>query len=193
MYNKLRICKNSIRKKYKSIRKNLGDDTRNIYSNIIYESLVESEFYKKAEMIFAYVSIGDEVDTYRIIQHAINNGKKVAVPYCVPNSCKMEFYFIENIAQLKVGAFGVPEPDPKKCEPAYEKNAIMLMPALAFDLRGYRMGYGKGYYDRYVVGFNGLKIGLCYSTNISKCILHNQYDCCADYIITDKFTKFIAK
>lgn len=186
-------CKNLLRKKYKFVRKNLGEDKRNEYSLKIMNKIIESEAYKNVDTIFAYVSIGDEVDTYPIIEYSLEAGKRVAVPYCIPNTRLMDFYYINSIEDLSRGSFGVPEPDIKKCNKATEKNGIILVPGLAFDKYGYRMGYGKGYYDRYLNGFNGTKIGLCYSVCMSRCILHNRYDRSVDYIITDNFTKFIAK
>ena len=72
-------------------------------------------------------------------------------------------------------------------------KATILVPALAFDKNGFRMGYGKGYYDRFLSSFTGVKVGLCYSRCVSRCIFRNWYDEQVDYIITDKFTKFIAK
>lgn len=193
LYNKLKVCKNSVRKKYRNIRYNLSNEKRIEYNKKIFAKLIESDLYKDTNIIFSYVSIGDEVDTYEIINKSLKSGKKIAVPYCVPNSRKMNFYFIEDIFQLKRGAFGVPEPVPDINKIADGRNGIMLIPALSFDLKGYRMGYGKGYYDRYLENFLGIKIGLCYSSNISKCILHNRLDKRVDYIITDKFTKFIEK
>ena len=69
----------------------------------------------------------------------------------------------------------------------------MIVPAMAFDSNGYRIGYGKGYYDRYLTDFDGKKIGIGYSSCFRKCIIHDRFDKKVDYIITDIFTKFVAK
>lgn len=186
-------CKNLLRKKYKAIRKSIAEDKRNEYNKEIMNRIINSEYYKNTDTVFAYVSIGDEVNTYSIIKYTLKEGKKVAVPYCIPNTPLMEFYYINSINDLKKGSFGVPEPDIKICIKATDKKGVILVPGLAFDKYGYRMGYGKGYYDRYLTDFNGVKIGLCYSACMSRCILHNCHDKSVDYIITDNFTKFIAK
>lgn len=191
--NTVRACKNTLRKKYKAIRSNIGDSKRNEYGRIIADRLVKSDIYKNSDIILAYASIKDEVETYSIINHALQNGKKVAVPYCIPNTSNMDFYYINSIADLQKGSFGVPEPDPITCEKYTGDKALVLVPALAFDQNGYRMGYGKGYYDRFLSGFTGIKVGLCYSKCINRCMFRNWYDQQVDYIITDKFTKFIAK
>ena len=70
---------------------------------------------------------------------------------------------------------------------------LVLAPGVAFDREGNRLGYGKGYYDRYLADFTGVRVGLCFSACVSRCILHGRFDSCVDYIITDNFTKFIAK
>lgn len=190
--SKLKLCKLQIRKKYKSIRSGISSDNRKKYSQHITESLLNLADYKNAETVFVYVNIGDEVETMRIINNSLQLGKKVAVPYCIPNTPFMDFYYIDSVKQLQKGSFGVPEPDPTLCKKAYKKKGLIIVPALAFDLQGYRMGYGKGYYDRYLSDFQGVSVGLCYSSCISKCILRGVYDKRVNYIITEKFVKFIA-
>lgn len=191
--NTVKACKNSLRKKYKAIRNNIGEYNCKEYSNRIAEELFSSEFYVNSDIILAYASIGDEVETYSIINHALQHGKKIALPYCIPNTRNMKFYYINSISELKKGSFGVLEPDPNSCEEYKGDKATILVPALAFDKDGFRMGYGKGYYDRFLSSFTGIKVGLCYSECISRCIFRNWYDEQVDYIITDNFTKFIAK
>lgn len=191
--NSLKNCKNQLRQKYKTIRDSIADTQRTDYNQKIFNTVINSDIFKKADTIYAYASIGSEVETYRIIDYALKQRKKVALPYCIPNTALMDFYYISSVNHLKKGAFGVPEPDPN-CNPKAEnKNSLIFVPALAFDKNGMRMGYGKGYYDRFLTDFTGIKIGLCYSKCISRCILHNHFDRCVDYIITDNFTKFIAK
>ena len=76
----------------------------------------------------------------------------------------MKFYLIEDLAQLEPGAFGVLEPDPERCrELRHYQNSICILPGLGYDLQGYRLGYGKGYYDRFLAAHPQLEtVGLCY-------------------------------
>lgn len=191
--NTVRACKNECRKKYKAVRSNLGESKRDEYSQKIADTLLNLDVYQNADVLLAYASIGDEVATYSIINHALQCGKRVALPYCIPNTSNMDFYYINSITDLKKGSFGVPEPDPIDSVKYNGENALVLVPALAFDVQGYRMGYGKGYYDRFLSGFKGIRVGLCYSKCVNRCMFRNWYDEQVDYIITDKFTKFIAK
>lgn len=186
-------CKNQLRKKYKAVRREMSIQQRQQLSDRIFQTLINSQMFKNAHTIYAYASINDEVSTDKIINYALELGKKVAVPYCIPNTSNMEFYFIDSMQQLSKGTFGVPEPTPNPDNRAEDKSALILVPALAFDRNGYRMGYGKGYYDRYLAYFTGVKVGLCFSACVSHCILHGCFDSCVNYIITDNFTKFIAK
>lgn len=191
--NTVKDCKNQLRKKYKAVRKNIDTDLRLKYNDEIFDRVISCKEYANSDTIFAYVSFGDEADTLRIIEHSIKIGKRVAVPFCIPNTSLMEFYYINSLDELEKGAFGVLEPFPASSVRAEVKQGLMLVPGLAFDKKGYRMGYGKGYYDRYLTDFCGVKIGLCYSCCFKRCILHNRYDKRVDYIISDNFTKFIAK
>lgn len=191
--NTLISCKNQLRRKYKALRRNIDVDLRQKYNEEIFKRVIACEEYKNADTIFVYVSFGNEADTLKIIEYSLKQGKKVAVPYCIPNTCFMDFYYINSLDELKKGTFGVLEPVPENNVQAEVKQGLMLVPGLAFDEQGYRMGYGKGYYDRYLTDFCGVRIGLCYSCCLKRCILHNRYDKKVDYIISDNFTKFIAK
>ena len=191
--NTLTDCKNQLRRKYKILRKSIDVDLRQKYNDEIFKKVVNCDEYKNSDTIFAYVSFGDEADTLRFIEYSLKRGKKVAVPYCIPDTCLMDFYYINSLDELQKGAFGVPEPVPESSVKVLIKQGLMLVPGLAFDEQGYRMGYGKGYYDRYLTDFCGVKIGLCYSCCLKRCILYNRYDKKVNYIISDNFTKFIAK
>ncbi|MEE1155448.1 MAG: 5-formyltetrahydrofolate cyclo-ligase [Acutalibacteraceae bacterium] len=191
--NSLKACKTQLRRKYKTIRNNISSINRKLYSDVIVQKIFNLQEFKNAETVFVYVNIGDEVETLEIIKKALQLGKKVAVPYCIPNTCLMDFYYIDSINQLQKGSFGVPEPNPNCCKKAEVKKGLIIVPALSFDLQGYRMGYGKGYYDRYLSDFFGVSVGICYSHTISKCTLRGVFDRRVNYIITEKFVKFIAK
>ena len=165
-------------------------------SELLYKTLNSIDYCcsdKETETVFCYIDMGSEVKTVPFIEQAWKDGKKVAVPYCIPETSIMKFFYIESEQQLKKGSFGIYEPVAEECEEATEKSGIIIVPGLAFDSRGYRIGYGRGFYDRYLPDFNGEKIGICYNNCIRKCVLHDSLDVRVNYIITEKFTKFIAK
>ena len=146
--------------------------------------------------MFTYVSTPIEVDTRALINHSLKSGKKVAVPRCVPGTREMEFYYINSLDELEKGTFNVDEPNPDKSKAATEfKKSICIVPALCFDKRGYRLGYGGGYYDRFLSKYNGYSIGICYNNCIVPKLIHGRFDRKPDIVVTDKriFTTQISK
>lgn len=124
-------------------------------SNIICKKVFETDAYKHAEAILSYISVGSEVDTKELIQQCFLDQKMVFVPKV--SGKDMIFYQIRSLKECTRGFKGILEP--KECpEKEYfhlfgqstKENALMLMPGLVFDLDGNRIGYGGGYYDRYL-------------------------------------------
>ena len=99
----------------------------------------------------------------------------------------MQFYRITDESQLSVGSFGVREPD-GTTEPytSSEKRAVCIVPGLAYDKNGYRLGYGKGYYDRFMQNFTGDSIAVSYSDLIVSQIPHNRFDMRASIVVSEK-------
>ena len=94
---------------------------------------------------------------------------------------------------LKNGLYGVLEPDPSRSRPALSGgNALCIVPGLGFDSKGYRLGYGKGYYDRFLSGFHGITVGLCYSACTKWMLPHGYYDRPVDILITEKYARRIS-
>ena len=149
--------------------------------------LVQVDEYKKAEILFTYVSLSDEVDTFELLAWALKAGKRVAVPRCVVGKPLIEFYFIHDRHELEHGSYGLLEP-PKKIERLCTcRNGLCVLPGLSFDRSGTRLGYGRGYYDRFLQSFKGSTAGLCFSQVLSDTPLPSgRFDIPADMIVTDK-------
>lgn len=174
------------RKQYKAIRSNIAH--RSFADLQVTEQLFSSLLYQQAQSVFCYVSAGTEVDTKDVLLDALVSGKKVAVPYCTDTPGVMEFYYITSMSDLLPGKYGIPAPDPRTCTYARpEANTLLIVPGLAFDRSGYRLGYGQGYYDRYLKNFHGKSIGLCYNECIADEIAHDNYDQCVDYLACQDF------
>ena len=154
--------------------------------NSICERLLMNTEYKQCDTILAYVSSDIEVNTRGIIKHALSDGKYVACPRCIPGTHEMEFYYIESMDDLSAGSYGILEPDPEVCEAAEDVDgALCLVPGLCFDRRGYRLGYGGGYYDRYLGSHDLVTVGLCYSYFMVRELLHGRYDARMKKVITN--------
>lgn len=183
----LKQKKTELRSKYKKLRKNLSADLKNELDRKIFERLTALPEYKSADSIFAFISKDIEVDTEAVINDALNSGKKVAVPLCDVDTTTIEFYYINSYEDLKDGFYGLLEPDIEVCEKA-ESSDLMIVPGLVFDRNGYRLGFGKGYYDRYISDYKGLTVGVCYSRCIENELPLGYYDKPINLVVTDKFT-----
>lgn len=185
--NDIRAYKTELRNNYKSVRKNMPIIERNAADTAIFERLQSLRSYKYCKTLLCYVSTPIEVDTRRIIEQALEHGKQVAVPYCVPNTRNMRFYLINSLNDLRPGAFSVDEPEPDTAKQLTDfSNSVCIVPGLCFDKYGYRLGYGKGYYDRFLQNYCGSTIGICYSNCISKRLITGRFDQSCFVVVTDK-------
>ena len=144
--------------------------------------------YEECKVLFIFVSSPIECDTSAIISRALSDGKRVAVPKCRERSGYMDFYFITSFSQLSPGKFSIPEPDPELCEQATDfSSGLCVVPGLCFDYMGYRVGFGKGYYDRFLNVFKGISAGICYSRFVEKELPRGTYDKKTDILVTEKY------
>ena len=105
---------------------------------------------------------------------------------CLDKKGLMEFRFIESISDLKCGMYEIREPDADRCEKAdYDSNSLCFVPAICFDKKGYRLGYGKGYYDRFLEHFDGISVGVCFEGCVTEALPRGEHDKKVNYLITD--------
>ncbi len=177
--------KNEIRKQMKLYRENMTREDMFSKSTQIFEQLITVPEYKRAEKIFTYVSMNNEVDTIMLIDYSLSVEKRVFVPKVVGKN--MEFYEISDISELSPGYFGIYEPDINGKEPDYSRTGFMCMPGLAFDREYNRIGYGGGFYDRYLSEKNSFyKAALAYEYQLLEHIPAQESDVRPDMIITEE-------
>lgn len=169
--------KKILRKKYLEIRKNCKPNIANIH-----QTLFSSAEFINAKTVFTYVSFGDEISTYEIIEECFRLNIKVAVPKCVNNNLK--FYYINSFSDLKLGYYNILESTTNLKANDFQ-NSICITPGIVFDKKGYRIGYGKGYYDRFFKDYTGMKIGLCCKKCLIDDVCPNEFDVPVDYVILD--------
>lgn len=265
--------KRQLRKRLLEERSAVGEAQRRRADGLLAQQLQAGALFQDAEVVFAYVSFGPEVDTRALIRAALSAGKKVAVPRCVLNARLLEWYYVESLAELAPGTHGILEPVPdvrtrvnmeevaSMCERAdsnsevapdaivregalsktedskrattqvgkllagkenggqlrgqaeraidntghdcgeesrsaaalsgrpRSKPVIALVPGLAFDRAGFRIGYGGGYYDRFLAGFPGTSIGLAREQFLAESLEQlgalDTFDQPVDYIATE--------
>lgn len=182
--NDIKSEKTRLRKEFLQIRNSLPINIKTKSDELILNNLLSLNQYKGADTIFTYVSKDSEVDTMRIIDIALDDNKLIAVPKC-KSGCEMDFYYIKSKDELESGAFGVLEPK-AGLKKADEATGICLVPGICFDKSGFRLGYGKGYYDRFLPQFNGVTVGLCRSDFLIEQLPYYNTDYKVDIVITDK-------
>ena len=179
--------KKKVREEIVKKRNNLSSEIKKEYDELIFKQLIESNIYKKAKKIFTYVSFGSEIDTIKFINHALNDNKKIYIPKTDKSKKEMVAIRINSLDNMSVDKWGILEPkavDKNKIEKNFD---LILMPGLAFDRNGNRIGYGGGYYDKYLsqIKETSNKIVLAYDFQIVNNIENEPHDIKANYIITN--------
>ncbi len=175
--------KADIRKLVLQKRNSLSKNELIIKSEAICNQLLKLSAYKYAETIYIYMDFRNEVMTKQIIDNALNTGKKVALPKIIGD--EMSFYYIEGYEDLKKGYFGIIEPDTKY--PADEENAFIVIPGVAFDERGVRLGYGRGFYDRFLCKHMEFdQIAIAFEAQMVDNLPYDELDVTMERIITEE-------
>lgn len=175
--------KEQIRKEYKIKRKKLKFKSQK--DELIATNFLDSSLYLNSSKILIYYSKKEEINTLNIIKKALKDQKLVALPYCI-NDTIMQFYLIKNLTDIKVGNYGILEPDIQKCKLLNNyHNSICVVPGLCFNKQGYRVGYGKGYYDYFLKDYPGISIGLCYEEFLINKNFALEHDIPVNYICTE--------
>ena len=186
----IRPVKTALREKYRSLRTAMTEEEKNKRDSAIAQQVRRLWQYKNNDTILIYVSTPIEVDTRRIISQAIQDGKRVAVPRCVEGTRNMEFYYIHSIDELESGTFGVLEPNPATAKLLTDlSTGLCVVPAFSYDWSGFRLGYGKGYYDRFLSRFGGNIIGICYSSCVQRSLPHGRYDRPVELLVTEDYLR----
>ncbi|MGM0419884.1 MAG: 5-formyltetrahydrofolate cyclo-ligase [Bacillota bacterium] len=188
------INKNHLRDKFLKIRGSMSKNLVSELSEQIVDNFLSMKCYHDFKDIFIYVSYKNEVRTHSLIKKLINDNKNVYVPLTNKKTKEMQAIMIKDFNQdLVEGNYGILEPrnDGKSIKPA--KLDLVVVPGLLFSKTGYRIGYGGGFYDRFLdkVDFNGsgpIKLGFSYSRFLISSVPINKYDIPVDYIITEKNT-----
>lgn len=182
--------KKLLREKYFKKRELIEKDKREILNSKIYENVINSDFVKSNEKICIFISFATELDTHRIIKKLIEMDKKVYVPITDDVNKILHISRLRDFDDLEIGFYNILTPKEEKIE-LIDKNEldIVFTPGLIFDKRGYRIGFGGGYYDKFFSDINPdiLKIGLAYEDFFVDFDLPiEEYDKKIDYLITEK-------
>jgi len=171
------LTKVKIRSKIISRLKIQEEEERNHKSRLITGKLLRNKFFKKAKIVMFYIAFGGEVNTVEMIREAQKIGKVICVPICKKDKEIMQPAILENNAKLKKGPYGVYEPATENLVKPEDLDLI-IVPGLAFDRKGNRLGRGKGYYDRFLGSLSNKthSIGLAFDFQILPLIPTTIFD-----------------
>lgn len=181
------MLKSDLRKKALDFRKSLRVSDKVLKDALIFERIINLPEYLDSEIVLCYCSTEFEVDTINIIKHSLALNKKVALPKCIDSNGNMVFKYINSFDDLETGRYNIFEPVNEMIEYNFSNsNAICIIPSLMVDVNYYRLGYGKGYYDRFLSKFGGFKCVLCYKENIVDVLpVYDGFDVKCDLCLTD--------
>ena len=182
--------KAQLRKEFLKKRDSMSRDEILKKSQLIESRLFITDEYREAELILLYASYGSEVHTFGIMERALKDGKRVAFPKCVnvDGSPSMEFYEVHSISELSDGYKGILEPDTQNhsLKKVTGSADLCIVPGVSFTRRGYRIGYGKGFYDRYIRSGGAKKyIGISFKSQLTHDFPTDETDMAVDALITE--------
>lgn len=178
--------KNILRQRYRALRDSISPDQKKALDERICAITVSLASFRFSDTILMYAPTGSEIDITPIARHAWSLGKKVAFPRCNISDRTMDFKYVDSLDALYVGEYSILEP-PASAESVKDfSRSICIVPGLIFDREGFRVGYGKGYYDRFLSNYNETRLGLVYSDFILDYVPRGRFDRSVDTLVCEK-------
>ena len=175
------MTKTELRSHIRSLKRQMTEAEIMEKSRALTALFTATEYYRSAKTIYAYMSYNQEVRTAALMEQALRDGKQVAVPKCYGD--EMRFIYIDKASHMEKSSCGIPEPiaDGPVAE---DETALILMPGLAFDPQGRRIGYGGGYYDKYLAREpHHPTVALCYDFQILENLPVQEFDIPVDLVL----------
>jgi 5-formyltetrahydrofolate cyclo-ligase len=181
------LDKKEARNRAQTIRDRIPLREKKLLDAAILKNLFTWDIYQKAQYIFCYVSFRSEINTIPIIERMLKNNKVVTVPRINLKTCTMRAFIITDfIKNLRPGEYGILEPLPSCQEADYSKIDLIISPGLAFTIKGERLGYGGGFYDRFLQKNTGVpNCALSYDRLVIGHLPVKNSDVPVDYLITE--------
>ena len=179
--------KSQLREQCLQKRRAIPADVKAEFDRRICENIINSVSYKYYDTLLLYAALYDEPDLSYLSKIAVRDGKRIAYPRCIRGSHEMIFHYVTDPSALSAGSYGIMEPEQDL--PAFDSEApscsVCFIPAVAADRRGYRIGYGGGYYDRFLTGFHGTLAAVTFSEFLLDNVPHGKFDLQADFTVTE--------
>ena len=176
--------KDRLRTYFKEKRKALREEEKKALNQAIADRVLHSAAFRYASTLLAYAPKGEEVDILPICEIALQKGKKLAFPRCFGEG-EMSFHFVSSLSELSPGKYGILEPSADAPFFSFSPATLCLVPGLSFDRFGYRLGYGKGYYDRFLSHFEGTALGVVYADFIRENLPNGSFDFSVSALVSE--------
>ncbi len=176
--------KDRLRAYFKEKRKALGEKEKKALDGAITARVLQSAAFRYASILLAYAPKGEEVDVLPICEAALKKGKRLAFPRCFGEG-DMSFHFVSSLSELSFGKYGILEPPSGAPVFSAFPATLCLVPGLSFDRFGYRLGYGKGYYDRFLTHFEGTALGIVYTDFIYESLPNGSFDFSVSALVSE--------
>ncbi len=181
--------KDDIREQYKQLRSMMSAEEKYRRDCAICNAAENLVSFRYAEYVLLYAAQANEIDVSQIAKSAFEKNKKVLFPRCDKKTHTMQYHIVSSLDELKPDSYGICEPPEEN--PVYDVQnetggAVCFVPGLVYDRGGFRLGYGKGFYDRYLSSFVGCTIGVVYSDYILSEVPRGRFDVSVDILLTEK-------
>ena len=182
----IKTQKTELREQFLLRRAALAAEEKALRDRKICDAVLASASFRFADTLLAFCPRKNEVDILPVLQEALHTGKRLALPRCEGEHL-MRYHYVTSLDSLTPGSYGILEPDAEA--PLYESSgdcsALCLVPGVVFDRFGYRIGYGGGYYDRFLHSFRGSVAGIVYRDFILPSLPFGRFDLPLPVMITD--------
>ena len=184
MHGGARAEKQRIRQEARMISEQLTPEYRQEASREITRQVLSLTFWKEAGTVMAYWSMPTEPDTRELMETALLQGKTLLLPRCVDGK-RMTALPVKNLAGVKPGKLGIPEPEPAEDGTEIPEPDLILVPCMAAAPHGVRLGHGAGYYDRFLAEHPGKAVCLCFRALLRADLTAEETDIITDLVVSD--------
>ena len=179
------LDKTSARAYFSSLRSSIPEEKRLAKSAEICQKILTTEEFLNCDTLLLYYPIKSEPSALYLIEEALSRGISLGFPISIKETYTLDFKVIKSLDDLAVGAYGIREPKANLPSAPITDKTLCIVPALSFDEKGMRLGYGKGFYDRFLKDFKGYSIGITYSELFCKDLPFDKNDIPVKRVITD--------
>lgn len=157
------MLKKALRRELLAQRNAVSQEQKRRWDEAINRAILAHDWFGQAAQVLGYYPIGSEPDIRPALEEALRQGKEIYLPKCKPLTREMAFHRVRSLEDVEPGAHGIPEPA-DHCQLSIVHCQLCIVPGLAFDDNGFRLGYGGGYYDRFLARHGELRtLGVCYA------------------------------